>query len=133
MPVKPLKPCNKMGCPELTNEKYCSKHTEQVKVDKAEANKLYDLYARDEKSAKFYKSKEWIKLRTVAFQRDNGLCQDCLEEKKIKPGDVVDHIIEIKDNWDLRLDISNLKTLCHRHHNEKTAKVKKERENKEKF
>jgi 5-methylcytosine-specific restriction enzyme A len=136
MPSRPMKPCSKIGCPELTNNKYCSKHTDQVKDDKAEANKHYDKtirYSEDNiKYSKFYHSGEWAIVRKQALSRDLYLCRDCYEfEKKITLGDVVDHIVEIKDKWDLRLSMDNLRTRCHKHHNEKTAKVKKERESKD--
>ncbi|MDO7487031.1 HNH endonuclease signature motif containing protein [Peribacillus frigoritolerans] len=57
----------------------------------------------------------------------NPLCEHCLLMDKVTPMDVCDHIIELKDDWSLRLDISNLQSLCNSCHNKKTAKVKKDR------
>ncbi|EOW9401891.1 HNH endonuclease [Vibrio cholerae] len=45
----------------------------------------------------------------------------------IKPLDVVDHIVEINDNPELVYVYSNLQSLCHAHHNAKTAQHKQQR------
>lgn len=58
------------------------------------------------------------------------LCQDCLKDGKYTKADVVDHIVELKDDWSKRLDESNLIPLCHYHHNIKTIEEKKKRKNK---
>ena len=49
-----------------------------------------------------------------------GLCQDCLDIGITEVARVVDHVIELKDNWDLRLDDDNLRPLCQTCHNRKT-------------
>ncbi|MEL3973057.1 HNH endonuclease signature motif containing protein [Rossellomorea oryzaecorticis] len=80
----------------------------------------FDKYKRDSKAEKFYNSKAWRKTRNIVFQRDTGLCQDCLKRDKIVSGDVVHHKVELLDGekgWALRLDHSNLITLCHDCHN----------------
>ncbi|MGQ7276626.1 HNH endonuclease [Brevibacillus thermoruber] len=121
------KVCNKSGCSVLVDvgQIYCDKHKRQAKLNKHARDKQYDLHKRDKKAAAFYKSKEWLAIREQALVRDNYLCQDCLEEKRFKKADVVDHIKPIKWFWELRLVLSNLRSLCHRHHNQKTAKDKK--------
>ena len=81
---------------------------------------MYDKYERNPKAKAFYKTKEWKRLREYVFNRDNGLCQECLANGNIKPGDVVHHKVEILDGkrgWDLRLTESNLITWCHTCHN----------------
>jgi 5-methylcytosine-specific restriction enzyme A len=120
MALKALKPCKAIRCPNLTREGYCEQHKIEPQQQKKEANKQYDRYKRDERSTKFYKSKAWRELRTLAYNRDNGLCLHCLRNNIFKRADVVDHIVEIKDDWDKRLDISNLQSLCHGCHNRKT-------------
>ncbi len=67
---------------------------------------------------KFYDSKQWKDLRQYFITR-HPLCKWCDEEGVITKGDVVDHIKEITDGGD-SLDINNLQTLCHKHHNQKT-------------
>ncbi|MGE7828978.1 HNH endonuclease [Paenibacillus sp. NPDC093718] len=114
--------CSKQNCNTLIDADLgsrCDKHS--IKQDIADRNRLYDQYVRDPRSTQFYRSTQWKKLREVAFRRDNGLCQDCLDEKRFTKGDVVDHQVPIKVDWSLRLTLSNLRTLCHRHHNTKTA------------
>mgnify|MGYP003630050897 CR=1 FL=1 len=69
-------------------------------------------------NVKFYNSKEWKTLRNY-YISEFPLCKWCEEEDKIVPGDVVDHIKEIKDGGDI-LNQNNLMTLCHRHHIQKT-------------
>jgi 5-methylcytosine-specific restriction protein A len=124
VPIKKL--CAR--CTEVIDigQTYCDKHQRAIKNDQKKRHEEYDINRRDEKSAEFYHNKEWKIVREVAYTRDNGLCQDCLVRKKIKVGDVVDHIIPIKVNWLLRLVMSNLRTLCHACHNRKSSKDKKE-------
>ncbi len=88
-------------------------------------HKLYDKYKRDKDSTAFYKSKPWCIKRREALIRDKGLCQHCLKAKRIKQAEMVDHIIPIKEDWSLRLTLSNLQSLCNACHNKKTAEDKK--------
>jgi 5-methylcytosine-specific restriction enzyme A len=97
----------------------------QVKDLKKKSNKEYDLYKRDKRSSAFYKSKAWQLLRLSALSRDNYLCQHCIKEKKIRPAMDVDHIVPIKVNWELRLSLDNLQSLCRSCHNQKTKKESK--------
>lgn len=122
---KPKRPCNVPGCPNLTRERYCKDHQVREKQDRAERHRHYDRYQRDKEADKFYKSKEWELARQQALIRDHGLCQDCLLEQRITTAVPVDHIIPIKVRWDLRLVLSNLRSLCNRHHAIKTAEDKR--------
>jgi len=117
MPAKSLKPCSKSGCATLTRERYCADHLFVEEVQTRESNKRYDSVSRDKRSEKFYNSKPWRDLRDLAFKRDKGLCQSCLKQRQYKPADVVHHIIEIKSDWEKRLDLENLDSLCHKCHN----------------
>ncbi|MDN4093562.1 HNH endonuclease signature motif containing protein [Brevibacillus agri] len=119
--------CNKSGCTSLVDpgQRDCDLHKQQEKMDKRVRDKQYDLHKRDKKAAAFYKSKEWLVIREQALIRDNYLCQDCLEEKRFRKADVVDHIKPIRWFWELRLVLSNLRSLCHKHHNQKTANDKR--------
>lgn len=45
---------------------------------------------------KFYKSKEWKECREYIFERDKGLCQECLKKGKAVPGEEVHHIKWLK-------------------------------------
>lgn len=122
MAQRRLMECKYKGCIELTRNEngYCDKHTEEYKESieeaKRERNRLYDKN-REKNISDFYHSKQWQKLRLVALQRDNYLCQDCLKEKKIANAEHVHHIDEVKDNWKRRFDIDNLVSLCQPCHN----------------
>lgn len=83
-------------------------------------------------SRKFYNSKEWIRIRDLAFSRDNGLCQKCLKEKgELIPGDEVHHKIWLRptniNNPNITLNIDNLVTLCRDCHMSIHKKSRKEK------
>ncbi len=122
MNSKPLRPCNKPGCGQLTRDGYCDQH----KTAKAENNRYYDKYHRSDRSKQFYHSAAWKRARDLIRIRDNGLCIECLNQKRITVGTIVDHIIPIKQNWNKRLDEDNLQLLCQSCHNKKTGSERKE-------
>ncbi|MCM3145368.1 HNH endonuclease [Brevibacillus sp. MER 51] len=121
MPAKPKRPCAVAGCRNLADRGYCQEHKMFAHKLRRERNKQYDLHQRDRKAKDFYHSEEWEAVRNEALQRDYGLCQDCKQEQRITQADVVDHIKPIHPFWDLRLRLDNLRSLCHAHHNKKTA------------
>nr|WP_275591513.1 HNH endonuclease signature motif containing protein [Mammaliicoccus sp. A-M4] len=55
------------------------------------------------------------------------LCQECLRQGYYQQANVVDHIIELKDDWSKRLDKDNLIPLCHSCHNKKTKEEQRRR------
>jgi len=76
---------------------------------KAQRYKHYDKNIRSKDTAVFYNSTEWEKTRTEVLRIYKGL--DLWEyyiNKKIVYADTAHHIIELKDDWSKRLDISNL-------------------------
>jgi len=95
------------------------------KPKQKERHKLYDRYRRDKEAAAFYNTKAWRLRRDEALLRDFGLCQHCFKEKKITLATEVDHIIPIRVEWDFRLALDNLQSLCHRCHTIKTLEDKK--------
>ena len=111
---KSLKPCAEIGCGNLTRKTYCKTHE---KIERKHTQ-IYNKYKRDPKTESFYKSREWRKLRALAYERDNGLCQRCKARGQLVRADVVHHIIEIKEDWSKRLDMDNLESLCHSCHNQ---------------
>lgn len=117
MPAKSLKPCSKGGCNALTRERYCGDHLVVEEAQARESNKQYDSKKRDKCSQEFYRSKAWKELRNLAFNRDKGLCQSCLKQEHYRTADVVHHIIEIKSDWEKRLELNNLESICHKCHN----------------
>ncbi|WP_428909479.1 HNH endonuclease [Niallia sp. Krafla_26] len=117
MNKKPLKPCSKIGCQNLTTSRYCDQHQTEFRNQ----NRFYDLNLRNKKSDSFYHSAAWKKARDLVKIRDNGLCQECIRNKRIAVGTEVDHIIPIKQDWNKRLELGNLQLLCKACHNKKTG------------
>lgn len=124
MPSKPLKPCNKIGCSNLTRDKYCEDHIHVADSERKEMHRHYDKYQRDKQAASFYNSVAWRRVRQAAIMRDHGLCQECIKYKRVTTATEVDHIIPIKVDWSLRLTLSNLQSLCHSCHMQKTQNDK---------
>ena len=62
----------------------------------------------------------WRRLR-LAHLMAEPLCRFCHAEGRLQAADVVDHILTIADRPDLRLDDTNLRSLCAPHHNALTA------------
>lgn len=125
MPNKPMRPCAAIGCRNLSRERYCNDHEHMAEQERKSRHKHYDQHQRNKQATMFYHSIEWDRARWDRLTKDFGLCQDCLKEQRITPADVVDHIKPIEWFWELRLTISNLRSLCHMHHNRKTADDKK--------
>lgn len=69
-----------------------------------------------------YHSTAWKKARSTVKIRDNGLCKEYMNDKRITIGAIVDLIILIREDWDKRLDLDNLQLLCLACHNKKTGK-----------
>lgn len=72
----------------------------------------------DAQAKAFYKSITWQKCREYILSRDLYLCQECLDTCGIPvPADTVHHIEHLKDNWERRLDPTNLVSVCRTCHN----------------
>ena len=73
-------------------------------------------------NTKFYQSPAWRALRAKVLQ-DQPLCVECQSRGVISEAKVVDHIIPIVKGG-AALDESNLQPLCHKCHNQKSARDK---------
>lgn len=111
MPLKPLRPCNQIGCNALTREGYCEAHKQQASD--------YDRY-RGSSSQRGYDSK-WRKAR-LAYLQSHPLCVECEKEGRVEPATVVDHIKPHRGDKKLFWDKNNWQPLCERHHDIKTAR-----------
>ncbi len=111
--------CLKIGCHKLAKQpnKYCEDHQHIESEKKTERNRHYDSVQRNQRSRVFYNSPEWKATRKHRLIVDGGLCQECLRAGKIKPACHVHHIIELEEDWDKRLEVSNLESVCKSCHN----------------
>lgn len=84
---------------------YCEKH---------EPNKIYSKERRrsDPEYVKFYKTRAWLNTRKNILMRDDYICLTCERNGFIKPAQLVHHIKEVKTDWDKRLDLENLESIC---------------------
>lgn len=123
----PKKKCNKNNCNELIDyrNKYCEKHKELIN----QSNKDYERYRneRDKTYIQFYQGRVWKSTRKSVMLEFDYVCQECIRQGYYKQANVVDHIIELKDDWSKRLDKDNLIPLCHSCHNKKTKEEQRRR------
>lgn len=90
MPTKPKQPCAYLGCPKLSNGRYCEEHRKKVNKDYA-----------------------WHKLRSKYVQ-SHPYCEKCLEQGKLAPVKDVHHIVPLSRGG--KNEMSNLMSLCHSCH-----------------
>ncbi|WP_338321486.1 HNH endonuclease, partial [Bacillus anthracis] len=50
--------------------------------------------------------------RQLVLMRDNYLCQSRLKQDCVVPAVMVHHIVELKQDWNKRLDLNNLESMC---------------------
>lgn len=78
-------------------------------MDKLNYSKLSDR-------KRFYKSRKWQRKRIDILQRDNYECQWCKQQGKVVSKYdttlIVHHVTELKDRPDLKMEDSNLITVC---------------------
>ena len=110
MPKRPLRPCSHYGCPNLTDERFCSAH----KIEHKPFSQ-YDDKARPSAAKRGYDRKWWA--ARVAFLRSHPLCAICN-----KPAVVVDHVIPHRGDMGLFWNSGNWQALCDACHNRKTMK-----------
>lgn len=98
-------------------QKYCNQCSIKYKQERKEYHKYYDKYIRDQESADFYNSPEWEKTREHVLGKYKGLdLYAFFIDKKIVYADTVHHIEELRENWNRRLDITNLIPLSSGNH-----------------
>ena len=111
MPNKPLRPCARPGCPNLTKSRYCEKHKK--------ASRQYDKN-RPSAYRRGY-TRNWEKYRK-RYLKEHPLCVECYKKGILEPAEVVDHIIPHKGDMVLFWDPKNHQALSKRCHDRKTAK-----------
>ncbi|MGK8177064.1 HNH endonuclease signature motif containing protein [Aeromonas dhakensis] len=73
-----------------------------------------------------YWTRKWRAISKQHRQK-NPLCLHCKQKGIYSPAFIVDHLIEIEDDWSRRFDKTNLQSLCLACHNTKTEKEQKKR------
>jgi len=111
MPRKPKHPCSYPGCPNLTDERYCTEH-------KKKTDASYNRYQRDEDSQSFYNSYTWKEVRRRQLDAV-PYCEECLRSGRLTKATMVDHRVPIKDGGE-RYAHSNLQSLCWSCHSRKS-------------
>lgn len=113
MPLRPLKPCNALGCNALTrNSRYCDEH---AALDKPWATRKGSGRG----------GRPWRRLRDQVLKRDDYICQcdECKLQNRLRPAHEVDHIVPISHGG---TDIpSNLRAINHDCHELKTRRESK--------
>lgn len=121
MPI--LKQCSYHGCRKILDDgvKYCEYHQAKFEASERERYKEYQYKRRQDKDIKkrldFYSTKEWKAIRVAVISSLYSI--DILEyyrTGKLIEGERVHHIIELTEDWELRLDISNLIYLTEKNH-----------------
>lgn len=120
----PKKICAGDGCNSLVSMSVsrCPKCGTQKNINKSEHNRKYDMLVRDPLIVKFYRSTPWKTVRKYVLNRDNNLCQHCLEDNTVKSAELVHHIVELKEDITKGLDPSNCVSVCKSCHNKITHK-----------
>ena len=117
MPRAAPSPCLEPNCPTLcSGTPRCPEHTQRRSSRRPSTE-------HEAKAKAFYNSMTWRKLSEYHRTR-HPLCVACESIGRTTVGDVSDHRVELKDDWSLRVEPSNLQTLCHPCHNKKTAQAK---------
>lgn len=84
---------------------------------KKESDSYYDRTQRS--NAEFYNSKSWKKLRLVIINKFDGICLwSYIKHKRVVPGTLVHHIVELNDNREKALDLDNLILMSNEAHRE---------------
>lgn len=79
------------------------------------------MFETREQRQGFYTSKEWRALREYILANE-PFCRKCKVEGYLKSATCVDHIRDIADEPELRLEISNCQPLCKECHSRKSFK-----------
>ncbi|HDR7324514.1 TPA: HNH endonuclease [Bacillus toyonensis] len=100
----------------LMEQRICDECNVFADEKRKQRHRDYKAKRKDTDNQKFYTSKPWRVTRARIKDRDNGLCQLCWSENKVKPMNTVHHIIPLEENERLALIRSNLISLCEKCH-----------------
>ena len=107
MPNTPNRPCQR--CKQvLTTYTYCP-DCQLIQDAKKQAYRQKQDHRPSPRKRGY--DTAWDKARSWQLKRF-PLCQDCQDQGRIRPANVVHHIESVEDRPDLRLDPENFKSLC---------------------
>lgn len=111
MASKPLRPCSKPGCPNLTRERFCDAH--RPLAGRRQASAAWHAW---------YNLPVWKNdLRPAQLLRE-PFCRECAVQGKRVRAVAVDHVKPHRGSWALFVDPANHQSLCKRHHDAKTMR-----------
>lgn len=117
MAQKPLRPCRKPGCPELTRDGWCPKHKPEPRQARRKDSLGYHSW---------YSKRIWTEhLRPDQLTRE-PFCRVCAARGIRTRATVVDHVVPFRGDWDLFVSPANHQSLCKYHHDQKTAREQAE-------
>lgn len=134
-----MKLCSWHGCTKIVKDgiKYCPYHQSKFERQEKERYKEYDKRRKQDavkkKCIEFYNTEQWERVRRVVIADCYNI--DILEyykTGKVIQGERVHHIKDLNEEWDSRLDLSNLIYLTEQNHRRVHAEYDKgEREKKQ--
>ncbi len=77
-----------------------------------ETYRQYKHYRKDKKEQQFYTNNQWRTLSEIIKRRYLGMCLCCWGKGIIEMCTTTHHIVELKEDWNRRLDKDNLIPLC---------------------
>jgi 5-methylcytosine-specific restriction protein A len=110
MPPAPLRPCAAQPCKHLVPKGRCPEHALE-----------YEQQRRPDWITRFYSSRAWQNVRNMK-RRHDPLCEECLITGMFTPVQTVDHILPLTTHPTLKLHLTNLRSLCFKHHEAKTKR-----------
>lgn len=96
-------------------------HRHKSQRTERERHRVYQRERWDQENQAFYRSKEWRAARLVCLEA-NPLCVKCFAMGHVVAATVVNHIVDIKDAPERKLDPTNHESLCAPCHNRHTAR-----------
>lgn len=109
----PLRQCAHPGCFRLQRGSYCEQHAPKAG---------WDAKPRGTRQQRGY-DRDWLRLRKAKLAHD-PLCEECRRRGRRTPATTVDHIEEFHGLDDpLRLEWSNLQSLCAHCHQRKSSEA----------
>lgn len=109
MPTRAGSACTRQGCPGIVRGAVCS-----VCGPRRKEYRQQEDAQRGTPTERGYDAR-WQRVREIKIAR-NPVCEECAAQGVTTVADDVHHIVPIRVDPSRRLDISNLRSLCRRHH-----------------